>query len=200
MQMKTIAVIASCDTKLKELTYIKKFIENAGHRVLVIDISIGIEEPQGFDIPREDVIAASGHHWENVKNLSKGELMELAVSGITKLIPELYAQGKFDAVFSMGGVQNTSVAVSGMKQLPIGVPKVMLSTVASGNRTFEPLVGTRDIVLIPSIADLAGVNTITRTVMENAASCVIGMVNNAGKPLGNSDGVVVGTTLMYAAP
>ncbi|KUO71644.1 MAG: hypothetical protein APF77_09340 [Clostridia bacterium BRH_c25] len=196
MQMKTIAVIASCDTKLKELTYIKKFIENAGHRVLVIDISIGIEEPQGFDIPREDVIAASGHHWENVKNLSKGELMELAVSGITKLIPELYAQGKFDAVFSMGGVQNTSVAVSGMKQLPIGVPKVMLSTVASGNRTFEPLVGTRDIVLIPSIADLAGVNTITRTVMENAASCVIGMVNNAGKPLGNSDGVVVGTTLM----
>lgn len=194
--MKTIAIIASCDTKYSEMSHVKKFIENAGHRVLVIDISIGPEKPKGFDIPREDVIAASGHDWENVKDLSKGELMELAVAGTEKLIPELYAQGKFDAVFSMGGVQNTSVAVSGMKKLPIGVPKVILSTVASGNRTFEPLVGTRDIVLMPSIADLAGINTITKTVMENAASCVVGMVNNAGKPLGSSDNVVVGTTLM----
>lgn len=194
--MKTIAIIASCDSKLQEVTHIKKFIENIGHKVLVIDVSIGPRQVNAGDIPREDVIAASGRQWQAVKELSKGELMAIVTEGAEKLIPELYAEGKFDAVFSMGGVQNTSIAVSAMKKLPLGVPKVMLSTVASGNRTFEPLVGTKDIVLVPSVADISGVNTITRTIMENAASCVIGMVNHAGKPLGASDRLVVGTTLM----
>ena len=194
--MKTIAIIASCDTKLKELSYMKTFIENAGQKVLVIDVSIGLEQPTGYDIPREKLIEAAGYKWDDVKTRSKGELMELAIAGSKKLIPSLYSEGAFDAIISMGGVQNTSVAVSGMKELPIGVPKVMLSTVASGNRTFDSIVGTSDIVVIPSIADIAGVNTITKSVINSAASCIIGMVEHAGKPLNKSDHIIVGTTLM----
>ena len=182
--MKTIAIIGSCDTKSAEIMHVKKFIENTGHKVFVIDISIGREQPYPADVPREEIIAASGHEWQAVKDTSKGELMGLITAGAEKLIPELYLQGKFDAVFSMGGLQNTTVAVNVMKKLPIGVPKVMLSTVANGNRTFEPFVGTRDIVLMPSIADISGINTITKMMMENAASCVIGMANHSGKPLG----------------
>jgi len=194
--MKTIAIIGSCDTKFHEIMHVKKFIENTGHKVMVIDISIGSELPQGFDFSRDDIISAAGHEWQAVKHLSKDKLLELIIAGAVKIVPELYAQGKFDGIFSMGGVQNTTAAVSAMKTLPIGVPKVMLSTVASGNRTFEPLVGSRDIVLVPSIADISGINTITKTVMENAAACVIGMVNHAGNPLGGSDRLIVGTTLM----
>jgi uncharacterized protein (UPF0261 family) len=195
-QMKTVAIIGSCDTKFQEIMHVKKFIKNTGLGALVIDISIGPELPQGFDISREDIIAAAGQDWQEVKHLSKDKLLEFIIAGVVKIIPELYAQGKFDGIFSMGGVQNTTAAVSAMKTLPIGVPKVMLSTVASGNRTFEPLVGSRDIVLVPSIADISGINTITKTVMENAAACVIGMVNHAGNPLGSSDRLIVGTTLM----
>lgn len=194
--MKTVAMIASCDSKLQEVMHVKKFIESTGHKVLVVDISIGPRQADAGDIPREDVIAASGRRWQDVRDLSKGELMAIVTEGAEKLIPELYAQGKFEAVFAMGGVQNTSVAVSAMRKLPIGLPKVVLSTVASGNRTFEPLVGTKDIVLMPSVADISGVNTVTKTVMENAAACVVGMINHAGKPLAASDRVVVGTTLM----
>jgi uncharacterized protein (UPF0261 family) len=194
--MKTIAIIGSCDSKFQEIMHVKKFIEGAGHKVIVIDISIGPEVPQGFDFSRDDIIAAAGQEWQDVKHLSKDKLLELIIAGVEKIIPELYSQGKFDGIFSMGGLQNTTAAVSAMKKLPIGVPKVMLSTVASGNRTFEPLVGSRDIVLVPSIADISGVNTITKTVMENAAACVIGMVSYAGNPLRGSDRVIVGTTLM----
>ena len=122
--MKTIAIIASCDTKLKELSYMKTFIENAGQKVLVIDVSIGLEQPTGYDIPREKLIEAAGYKWDDVKTRSKGELMELAIAGSKKLIPSLYSEGAFDAIISMGGVQNTSVAVSGMKELPIGVLKL----------------------------------------------------------------------------
>lgn len=194
--MKTIAIIGSCDTKLKEISFLKAFIENAGHKALVIDVSIGLEQPSGYDIPRERLIESAGYTWNEVKSRTKGELMEIAVAGSRKLIPMLYKEGLFDGVISMGGVQNTFVAVSGMKELPIGVPKAMLSTVASGNRVFDTIVGTSDIVVIPSIADLAGVNTITKSVISSAASCVIGMVEHAGRPLTKSDHVIVGTTLM----
>ncbi len=194
--MKTVAIIASCDSKLQEVRHVKKFIESTGQRVLVIDISIGPRQVDAGDIRREEVIAAAGRQWQDVRDLSKGELMAIVAEGAEKLVPTLYAQGKFDAVFAMGGVQNTTVAVGAMKRLPIGVPKVVLSTVASGNRTFEPLVGTKDIVVMPSVADISGVNTVTRTVMENAAACVVGMVSYAGRPLGASGRLVVGTTLM----
>src|SRR5512133_1903625 len=101
--MKTIAIIGSCDTKFQEIMHVKKFIENAGLRSLVIDISIGPVQPKGFDIPRDEIIAAAGQDWQDVKHLSKDKLLEFIIAGAVKIIPELYAQGKFDGIFSMGG-------------------------------------------------------------------------------------------------
>ena len=103
--------------------------------------------------------------------------------GASVLAPELYKRGLFDAILSIGGVQNTTIGVAAMKALPIGVPKLMVSTVASGQRTFEPLVGSKDILLLPSVADMAGINVLTRTILENAVAAIVGMADQGGKPL-----------------
>lgn len=194
--MKTIAVIASCDTKYKEVGFIRNFLENAGVSVLVIDMAIGFGQSYGADISREEVISAVGLRWEDVKNRTKGELMELMTEAVKGTVAKLYADGKIDGIMAAGGLQNTTVATAAMQLLPIGFPKVMATTVASGKKEFGPLVGTRDIVLIPSISDFTGENIITRTIMINACSCCLGMVKYGGKPIQRSERVVVGVSLM----
>ena len=188
--------MASCDTKHAEVQFVKQFIENLGRKATVVDISIGSGIAAGYDISREQVLKIAGYDWEQVKGLSKNELMTIMTEAIAAFIPQLYTESGFDGILSMGGLQNTVLAASAMKGLPIGLPKVIVSTVASGNRTFEPIVGTKDIVVIPSVADLAGVNIITETVLSNAACCVVGMANGFGKTLSNHSRLIVGTTLM----
>jgi uncharacterized protein (UPF0261 family) len=112
------------------------------------------------------------------------------------LAPELYKRGLFDAILSIGGVQNTLIGVAAMKALPIGVPKLMVSTVASGRRTFEPLVGSKDILLMPAVADIAGINVLTRTILGNAVAAIVGMATHGGKPLCAGDELIIGMTQM----
>ena len=193
---KQIAILASCDTKFSEVKFLKDFIDNAGYQPVVIDISIGSGEIPRCDVSRDEFFNILGFTWDEVKQYSKGHLMELITSASAIMIPKLYREGLFHGILSLGGVQNTMVAVNGMKKLPIGIPKVIASTVASGNRTFDSIVGTKDITVMPSIADIAGLNCITRNILSNAASCVIGMLDHAGTPVSKSDAIVVGTTLM----
>ena len=116
--------------------------------------------------------------------------------GASMLAPELYGHGLFDAILSIGGVQNTMIGVAAMKTLPIGVPKLMVSTVASGQRTLEPLVGSKDIVLMPSVADIAGINVLTRTILGNAVGAIVGMATHGGQPLCAGDELIIGLTQM----
>jgi uncharacterized protein (UPF0261 family) len=98
----------------------------------------------------------------------------------------------------MGGLQNTIIGARAMQRLPIGVPKLLVSTVASGQRTFDPMVGTRDVTIMSSVADLAGLNRVSKTVLANATAAMAGMVHHAGKELPRPSGITVGTTLMGA--
>lgn len=194
--MKTIAVIASCDTKYKEVMFIRECLKQAGTAALVVDISIGPAEPRGADIPREVVVANIGMRWGEVKNQTKGELMVLMTDAVRATILKLFNEQKIDGVLSIGGVQNTTVATAAMKLLPIGFPKVMATTIACGQKPFEPVVGDRDIVVIPSISDFTGLNCITRTIIANACACACGLAQYAGHPLKKGDRPVVGITLM----
>jgi len=193
---KTIAIIASLDTKEKEVLFLKNIFRHYGHEVFIIDIGVKISSLVNSQINAIEIAKEVGHNWISPMDVPKHEMIDVLKYGVSELIPILYKKGLFDAIISIGGLQNTTVAVSAMKKLPIGFPKVMVSTVASGKRHFETIVGSTDIIAIPSIADFAGSNIITDTVLRNAAAAIIGIVENAGKPLDSIEGLLIGITTM----
>jgi uncharacterized protein (UPF0261 family) len=109
----------------------------------------------------------------------KGKCIDAMRKGACVLSRKLYDAGEFQGVISIGGAQGTDIGTATMRGLPFGVPKFMVSTVASGRATFGPFVGTKDIIMMHSVADIQGVNFITRRVFDNAAAAVCGMVRNA---------------------
>lgn len=185
--MKTVAVLGTFDTKGKELKYIKECIEEHGLKTLCINTGVfePVVEP---DISSADVAAAVGADINAiVEKRDRATATEVLSKGTEKLIPQLYAEGKFDGIISIGGSGGTALATPAMRQLPLGVPKVMVSTMASGD--VSPYVGTSDIVMIPSVVDAEGLNDISKVIFSNAANAVVGMVQNRkeiesdGKPL-----------------
>lgn len=185
--MKTVAVLGTFDTKGKELKFIKECIEEHGLKTLCINTGVfePVVEP---DISSAEVAAAVGADINAiVEKRDRATATEVLAKGTEKLIPQLYAEGKFDGIISIGGSGGTSLATPAMRQLPLGVPKVMVSTMASGD--VSPYVGTSDIVMIPSVLDAEGLNDISKVIFSNAANAVVGMVQNRkkiesdGKPL-----------------
>lgn len=185
--MKTVAVLGTFDTKGKELKFIKECIEEHGLKTLCINTGVfePVVEP---DISSAEVAAAVGADINAiVEKRDRATATEVLAKGTEKLIPQLYAEGKFDGIISIGGSGGTSLATPAMRQLPLGVPKVMVSTMASGD--ISPYVGTSDIVMIPSVVDAEGLNDISKVIFSNAANAVVGMVQNRkeiesdGKPL-----------------
>ena len=185
--MKTVAVLGTFDTKGKELKFIKECIEEHGLKTLCINTGVfePVVEP---DISSAEVAAAVGADINAiVEKRDRATATEVLAKGTEKLIPQLYAEGKFAGIISIGGSGGTSLATPAMRQLPLGVPKVMVSTMASGD--VSPYVGTSDIVMIPSVVDAEGLNDISKVIFSNAANAVVGMVQNRkeiesdGKPL-----------------
>ena len=172
---KTIAVVGALDTKGKEFAFVKERIEERGHKALVIDTSVVGEPLFKADVPREKVAKAGGSTIQKLQEKAdRGEAMDAMTKGIAKVVKELHDDGKIDGVFSMGGSAGTSVGTSAMRALPLGVPKVMVSTLASGDT--KAYVGTKDVVMIPSVVDVAGVNSVSARVYANAVGAVVGMV------------------------
>ena len=194
--MKTIAIIASCDTKHQEVRFMRERLALAGVKALVVDMAIGPGASREADISRKQVALGAGVRWDEVKNCSKGELIELMTNAVKLCILDLYRRGSIHGVLAAGGVQNTTVAVSAMQALPIGFPKVMATTIASGARPFGSVVGNRDIVVIPSICDFTGLNTMTRVILTNACACVVGLCTHGGQAVEKPARPLVGMTLM----
>ena len=194
--MKRIAIIGSCDTKHREVAYMRDLIEAEGIEVLVIDVATGPSPSYGYNVSREEVVEAAGTKWSELEPKSKGEKIAFMMEAAADYVEKIYREGKIDGILSAGGLQNTVMATNAMKRLPIGFPKVMATTVASGKKTFDLVVGDKDIVTIPSICDFTGLNLVTRQIMANACACCIGMVKTAGTILKKGRKPVVGITLM----
>ncbi len=194
--MKTIAIIGSCDTKYKEIAYMRELLETRGIKPYVINIATGPLESKGYDVSREEVALSAGVSWESMTGKTKGEKIAFMAEATASLIEKLYLDKKIDGVLSVGGLQNTVVATAAMKRLPIGFPKVMASTVASGRRSFESVVGSSDIVVIPSICDFTGLNLVTRQIIANACACCAGMAESAGSIVKKGNKPVVAVSLM----
>ena len=174
---KVIGVIGTLDTKGEEFLFVKKEIEKRGHSALVINVGI-MKEP-GFepDMPANTVAEAAGSSLAILREKSdRGLAIETMSRGIVKVIVDLHKADKIQAIISMGGSAGTDIGTAAMRALPLGVPKVMVSTYASGDT--KPYVGTRDIVMVPSIVDVAGINRISALAYVNAVGAVIGMVES----------------------
>jgi len=191
---KTILILATLDTKGAEASYIKELIEKSGNRALVMDVGIFGETPLKPDISRYEVAEASGVKPEELVVSSRRDwAMKVMGEGAAKIAKKLYDEGRFDGVIAIGGNQGTMIATTAMKALPIGVPRVMVSTVASGNT--RPYVGDRDIVMLFSVADmLGGVNVVTKTILSNATGAVLGMCELGVKMPRTTGEKVIGIT------
>lgn len=174
--MKTIALIGTFDTKGEEYLYVKNKIEDLGVRTLTIHAGI-FEAAFSPDIDHDSVgVLGEESIAELQEKKDRGHAMEVMAKGLCALIPKLYEEGLFDAVLALGGTGGTSLVTPCMRLLPLGVPKIMVSTMASGD--VSRYVGTSDILMMPSIVDVAGINRISSQVLTHAVHAIVGMVEH----------------------
>lgn len=176
--MPTIAVLGTLDTKGIEHGYVADVIRQRGHTALVIDTGTGAPPQIQADISREEVAAAGGIDLQAiVAKQDRGEAVTAMAKASAILLEQLVNAGRIDGVISLGGGGGTAIGTAAMRALPIGFPKLMVSTLAAGN--VAPYVGTKDIVMFPSIVDVSGINRISRTLLARAAGAICGMVETA---------------------
>ena len=187
--MATIAVLGTMDTKGEEHAFVADQIRQRGHKVLVIDT--GTLEPPKLapDITRDQVAAAASVDLSKiVAKRDRGEAVDAMSRGAPALLSRLAQENKIDGVISLGGGGGTAIGTAAMRALPIGFPKVMVTTLASGNTS--QYVGVKDVVLFPSIVDVAGINRISRQILARAAGAICGMVE-AKPPAGEDKPIIV---------
>jgi uncharacterized protein (UPF0261 family) len=177
------------DTKGEEHAFVAEQIRQRGHNVLVIDT--GTLEPPKLkpDITREQVAAAASVDLASIiAKRDRGEAVDAMSRGAPALLLKLANEKKIDGVISLGGGGGTAIGTAAMRALPIGFPKLMVTTLASGNTS--QYVGVKDIVLFPSIVDVAGINRISRQILARAAGAICGMVE-ARPPMGEDKPIIV---------
>ncbi len=189
---KTIAIIGSLDTKGEEFKFLKDEIEKRGCDTFVINVGVLGKAPFFTEVSAEEVARAGGAELSGlVERADRGEAMAVMTRGVTDVVVRYYEEGKFDGIISMGGGGGTAMGTSAMRALPVGIPKLMVSTVASGDTS--QYVGTSDIVMAPSIVDVAGLNRISRTVFGNAAGAICGMVSGDVESVSNEKPLIAAT-------
>jgi len=186
---KTVLLIATFDTKEEEALFLKKKIEARGVYVLTMDAGILAPPRAPVDIDQQQVALRGGIPLQEIiATGDKGKCILNMIRGAEIICRELYTQGRFQGVIGIGGGQGTDIGCSAMRSLPVGVPRLMVSTVASGRATFGPYVGTKDITMMHSVADMQGLNFLTKRILENAAGAICGMIEgfeeNSIKPEG----------------
>jgi len=175
---KTIVVIGALDTTGPEFAFVKAEIERRGHRALVVNTAVVGAPTFEPDISAERVAEAGGASLAALRaQADRGAAMEVMTRGVARVVKDLYDAGKIDGVLGMGGSAGTIIGTSAMRALPVGVPKVMVSTLASGD--VKPYVGTKDVVMIHSVVDVAGVNRVSARIYANAVGAMVGMVETS---------------------
>ncbi len=176
MSGKTIVVLATLDTKGGEAWYIKERLDAAGERALIVDAGVVGEPVCTADISREEVARAGGKELAELLDRPDREVAApVMAAGAAALITKLQQEGSVHGIVAMGGTQGTTLCTSVMRELPYGFPKLMVSTMASGN--VAPWVDIKDITMMFSVADIFGLNPVTRKILANAAWAVSGMAN-----------------------
>jgi len=173
--MKTIAVLGTLDSKGHEHQFVADIIRKLGHTPLLIDLGSGDDPQVTPDITRFQVAEAAGLNLQPILDRKdRGECVTAISQAAPVLLAKLAAEEKIHGVISLGGGGGTALGTAAMRALPVGFPKLMVSTLASGNTAHY--VGTKDITMMPSIVDVAGLNSISKTIFTRAAHAICGMV------------------------
>ncbi len=187
---RTVVVLATLDTKSEEAEYLRAQIESLGGTAKIIDLGVVGEPAIVADVSREEVAAAGGVALSALlEEPTRETAAPIMVAGATKILLELVGADQAHAVLGIGGTQGTSSCTQVMQSLPYGFPKLMVSTVASGDTS--PFVGIKDIAMMFSVSDLMGLNPFTERILANAAAAAYGMslcegsveTGSGGKPL-----------------
>ncbi len=188
MERATVVILATLDTKGPEAEYLRAQVEARGDRAVVIDTGL-IGEPRArADVTRSEVAAAGGRSLTALQeHPTREEAAPVMTRGASRLVRALVDEGKAHAILSVGGTQGTTLSTAVMRTLPYGFPKVMVSTMASGN--VAPWVDTKDITMMFSVTDIMGLNRFMKRILANAAAAACGMAHveiaaeRADKPL-----------------
>lgn len=192
MNRRTVVVLATLDTKGREAQYLRACIEQRGHEALVIDTGVIGTPATAADVSRAEVAARGGRALaELLVQPTRDESAPIMAAGATRILSDLVAAGKAHAVLAIGGTQGTTLSTAVMRALPFGFPKVMVSTMASGN--VAPWVDTKDITMMFSVTDIMGLNAFMRRILANAAAAACGMAE-VDLPERRGDRPMIGVT------
>ncbi|NLI91554.1 MAG: UPF0261 family protein [Peptococcaceae bacterium] len=192
MTSKSIALIVTADTKEAEARFLNEYIEAQGFNAPVIDVSTKKIHSLKAAYSREYVCSLAQVEFKELSSLRRDMMMKTMGEGAARILLDLYSKGELAGVLAVGGNQGTAIASIAMQHLPIGIPKLIVSTVASGY--VRPYVQYKDIIMMFSVADiLGGANTVSRTILTNAAGAVMGMCQY-GIPLTKGSKPVIATT------
>jgi len=173
--MSTIAVLGTLDSKGEEHAFVAELIRARGHKTLLIDVGTGGPPTITPHFTREQVAASAGLDLPDLlARQDRGECVVAMSKAAPVFLAKLAAVQDIDGVISLGGGGGTAIATAAMRALPLGFPKLMVSTLAAGNTAHY--LGTKDIVMMPSIADVAGLNRLSRVIFTRAAGAICGMV------------------------
>jgi len=196
---KTVAILGTLDTKGEEFAFLRSCIERVGLATLVIDC--GILDAPAFapDLSHEEVATAGGHEFADLLAArDRGRSVAAMAAGAAAVVRQLFKEGRVHGLISLGGSAGTTIGTAAMRSLPAGFPKVMVSTLASGDT--RPYVGTKDIAMLYPIVDISGLNRLSRRILGNAAAAIAGMVDQEEAEGGQDKPLIAATMFGVTTP
>lgn len=199
--MATVVLVGTLDTKGLEYAYVRDRLLEQGVEVVLIDAGVLGQPQTAADITREQVAEAAGASLPDlVAAADRGQAIEVMSRGAAEMVCRLHAEGRLDAVLGLGGSGGSALISAAMRDLPIGVPKLLVSTVAAGDT--RPYVGTVDLTMMHSVVDIAGINPISERILTNAAAAAAGMAkaNAAFQPVASTKTMIGATMFGVTTP
>lgn len=195
----SVYLLATLDTKGAEAALVRDRLRALGVEVVVVDTGCIGEPAYAGDVTREQVFAAAGTSLEALcQQRDRGAAVTQAAAGAAALVREAFDKGRLDGVLALGGSAGTTIGTSAMRRLPLGVPKLMVSTLGSGQ--VRQYVADKDILMFNSVVDIAGINRISRSILNNAAAAMAGMVLNRAPDSADDRPLIAATMFGVTTP
>ena len=187
----SIVIVGTLDTKGDEVGYLKELIQDEDCSTIVLDVGTLNPPTMTPDVPRERIAVEGGTSLERlIARNSRRLAIQTMIDGAGAVVKELHKNGQLSAIISVGGGTGTHIGTGIMRALPLGIPKLMVSTVAS--RDMSDLIGTKDITVMHSVVDILGLNPVSKKILANAAAAIVGMARQEGKI--SSEKPIIGLT------
>lgn len=191
---KTVCIVGTMDTKGLEFAFIKAQIEASGVSTCVVNTGIMGEPQLAPDVSADEVARRAGSSLQALRDEGdRGNSVAVMAQGASAIVAEKQAAGEIDGIISLGGSAGTTIGTTAMQAVPVGVPKIMVSTLASGDTS--PYVQSKDICMMYSVVDIAGINRLSRQILANAAGAIVGMVNAEAPAAMEADKPLIAATM-----